>query len=94
MRPGTRVKQGQTIGFVGSTGLATGPHLCYRFWKNGRQVDALRVKLPSADPISKKYKAEFEQLKEATINQMQAINYNGKQQELLASGEQESQKGA
>ncbi|MEJ8755990.1 peptidoglycan DD-metalloendopeptidase family protein [Pontibacter sp. H259] len=94
VRAGSRVKQGQTIGYVGSTGLATGPHLCYRFWKNGRQVDALRVKLPSADPVSKKHLNEFEQLKEATINQMQAINYDGKQQELLASGKQESQKGA
>lgn len=38
IRPGTRVRQGQTIGYVGSTGLATGPHVCYRFWKNGKQV--------------------------------------------------------
>ncbi|WP_235942043.1 peptidoglycan DD-metalloendopeptidase family protein [Pontibacter fetidus] len=95
MRPGKRVVQGQTIGYVGSTGLATGPHLCYRFWKNGRQVDALRVKLPSANPISKKNMDEFEELKEATINQMQALDLNGtKPQELLASDKQEAQKGA
>jgi murein DD-endopeptidase MepM/ murein hydrolase activator NlpD len=95
MRAGKRVKQGQTIGYVGSTGLATGPHLCYRFWKNGKQVDALRVKLPSADPVKKSKLDEFEQLKEATINQMQAINFDGTQkQELLASDKQEPQKGA
>ncbi|MBC5772524.1 peptidoglycan DD-metalloendopeptidase family protein [Pontibacter sp. KCTC 32443] len=95
MRAGKRVKQGQTIGYVGSTGLATGPHLCYRFWKNGKQVDALRVKLPSADPVSKKYKDEFDEVKDATINQMQAINEGGsKSQQLLASDKQEDQKGA
>jgi len=48
---GTRVKQGQVIGFVGSTGLATGPHVCYRFWKNGKQVDPYRQKLPAAEPL-------------------------------------------
>ena len=53
IRPGVAVKQGQTIGYVGSTGLATGPHVCYRFWKNGRQVDPLRQKLPSPPPMAK-----------------------------------------
>lgn len=53
IRPGVAVKQGQTIGYVGSTGLATGPHVCYRFWKNGRQVDPLRQKLPSPPPMDK-----------------------------------------
>ena len=45
IRQGVQVEQGQTIGFVGSTGLATGPHLCFRFWKNNKQVDALKVEL-------------------------------------------------
>ncbi|MBB6612455.1 peptidoglycan DD-metalloendopeptidase family protein [Pontibacter sp. Tf4] len=95
MRPGKRVKQGQTIGYVGSTGLATGPHLCYRFWKNGRQVDALKVKLPSADPVSKKHLDAFEEVKETIVTKMQAIDYKGaKQQDLLASGKQEPQQGA
>lgn len=52
---GQHVTQGQTIGLVGSTGLATGPHVCYRFWKNGVQVDALRQKLPNSLPMDKKY---------------------------------------
>ncbi|HMB92584.1 MAG TPA: peptidoglycan DD-metalloendopeptidase family protein [Rhodothermales bacterium] len=51
MHRGKRVKQGDIIGYVGSTGLATGPHLCYRFWQNGRQVDPLKLDLPSAAPI-------------------------------------------
>ncbi len=54
IRPGVKVKQGQVIGYVGSTGLATGPHVCYRFWKNGRQVDPLRQKLPAPPPMNKK----------------------------------------
>lgn len=52
MRPGTRVRQGEVIGYVGQTGLATGPHVCYRFWKAGEQVDPLRQKMPSATPIA------------------------------------------
>ena len=51
VRRGQRVTQGQVIGLVGSTGLATGPHVCYRFWKNGVQVDALRLKLPNSQPM-------------------------------------------
>lgn len=51
VRRGQRVKQGDVIGKVGSTGLASGPHVCYRFWKNGVQVDALRLKLPNSQPM-------------------------------------------
>ncbi len=54
VKRGQRVTQGQTIGKVGSTGLASGPHVCYRFWKNGVQVDALRLKLPNSQPMDKK----------------------------------------
>lgn len=59
VRRGQHVTQGQTIGLVGSTGLATGPHVCYRFWKNGVQVDALRLKLPNGEPMNPKNKARF-----------------------------------
>ncbi|HEX9980587.1 MAG TPA: peptidoglycan DD-metalloendopeptidase family protein [Flavobacterium sp.] len=59
VRKGQRITQGQVIGKVGSTGLATGPHVCYRFWKNGVQVDALRLKLPNAEPMTSKYKPRF-----------------------------------
>jgi murein DD-endopeptidase MepM/ murein hydrolase activator NlpD len=51
VKVGQRVDQGQTIGTVGSTGLATGPHVCYRFWVHGKQVDPYKQKLPSADPL-------------------------------------------
>jgi murein DD-endopeptidase MepM/ murein hydrolase activator NlpD len=52
IKAGTPVKQGQTIGYVGATGLATGPHVCFRFWKNGKQVNHLTTKLPSAEPMN------------------------------------------
>lgn len=71
--PGVRVKQGQVIGYVGSTGLATGPHVCYRFWQNGVQVDALRVKIPPSEPVKEDYKEGYETLKKEWIEKLDAI---------------------
>tara|TARA_B100000780_G_scaffold279221_1_gene256697 strand:+ start:14963 stop:16186 length:1224 start_codon:yes stop_codon:yes gene_type:complete len=48
---GDRVKQGETIGLVGSTGLATGPHVCFRFWKDGKQVDHRKENFPPSTPV-------------------------------------------
>ncbi|MGX7667309.1 peptidoglycan DD-metalloendopeptidase family protein [Flavobacterium pedocola] len=59
VRRGQHVQQGQVIGKVGSTGLATGPHVCYRFWKNGIQVDPLRQRLPNSEPMNPKYKSKY-----------------------------------
>lgn len=59
IRPGVRVRQGQTIGYVGATGLATGPHVCFRFWKNGRQVNHLKEKLPPPQPMSMQELPDF-----------------------------------
>ena len=59
VKRGQRVTQGQVIGKVGSTGLATGPHVCYRFWKNNVQVDALRLKLPNSEPMDNKNQPRF-----------------------------------
>jgi murein DD-endopeptidase MepM/ murein hydrolase activator NlpD len=73
VKPGTRVRQSQWIGNVGSTGLATGPHVCYRFWKNGVQVDALRVELPPSEPIIEEHKQMFSVKREEVIRQLQAI---------------------
>ena len=52
MSPGDKVKQGDVIGYVGQTGLATGPHVCFRFWKNGSQVDHLQQELPKISSFS------------------------------------------
>ncbi len=73
IRPGVKVKQGQVIGYVGATGLATGPHVCYRFWKNGKQVDHLKEKLPSSKPIEKKYREEFFKVEKKLKAELDAI---------------------
>lgn len=59
VRAGQRVKQGDIIGYVGSTGLATGPHVCYRFWVRGKQVDPFRQNLPAAEPIADNLKEDY-----------------------------------
>ena len=59
IKPGVRVSQGDVIGYVGSTGLATGPHVCFRFWKNGKQVDHRREELPPSEPISEDSRNAF-----------------------------------
>jgi murein DD-endopeptidase MepM/ murein hydrolase activator NlpD len=75
VRAGARVSQGQVIGYVGSTGLATGPHLCYRFWKNGVQIDALRVELPPSQPIHPQNLATFNLLKKTIKKQLESIEH-------------------
>lgn len=60
IKTGVRVKQGQTIGYVGSTGLATGPHVCYRFWKNGQQVDPYKQKIPASKPVREENQDSFQ----------------------------------
>src|SRR5688572_3427309 len=75
VRSGTRVRQGQTIGYVGSTGLATGPHLCYRFWRNGVQVDALKVDLPPSQPIKKEFLESFEAVKTELTRKLEVIPF-------------------
>jgi murein DD-endopeptidase MepM/ murein hydrolase activator NlpD len=75
VRAGTRVRQGQTIGYVGSTGLATGPHLCYRFWRNGVQVDALKVELPPSQPVKKEFQGSFESVKTELTKKLEVISF-------------------
>jgi len=75
IQAGTKVRQGETIGFVGSTGLATGPHLCYRFWKNGVQVDALKVELPPSTPIKIENKDAFHEEAQQLMKQLALIPF-------------------
>jgi murein DD-endopeptidase MepM/ murein hydrolase activator NlpD len=85
MAPGVRVRQGQTIGFVGSTGLASGPHVCYRFWRNGVQVDALRVELPPSQPVKKEYLDQFEKTKIALISRLSLIPFATSASEVIVA---------
>ena len=59
VKRGDYVRQGDVIGWIGMTGNTGGPHVCYRFWKNGRQVDPLREELPAAKPLAEKLRPAF-----------------------------------
>ena len=55
IKSGRIVKRGKIIGYVGRSGLATGPHLCFRFWKNGRVFNHLKANLPEGESLENKY---------------------------------------
>ena len=69
------MKQGQVIGYVGSTGLATGPHLCFRFWKNGKQIDHFKEKMPPAETIPTKYADIYEAHRDSVKSILDEITY-------------------
>jgi murein DD-endopeptidase MepM/ murein hydrolase activator NlpD len=85
IRSGVRVSQGQVIGYVGSTGLATGNHLCYRFWKNGVQVDALKVEIPPSEPIKEDHKDAFFVERDSWIKKLEEISMPEETEPVMAS---------
>ena len=84
IKRGKFVRQGQVIGYVGSTGLATGPHVCFRFWKNGQQVNHRRQKLPPSLPIEKNLMPQFKMLKDSLKLELDNIPYENDEKAILA----------
>lgn len=74
IKVGTQVHQGQVIGYVGSTGLATGPHVCFRFWQNGKQVNHLKLKFPPAKPLADSLMTKFVEVRDELLPQLKSAN--------------------
>ncbi|WP_108115796.1 peptidoglycan DD-metalloendopeptidase family protein [Kordia periserrulae] len=83
VKVGEFVKQGDVIGWVGMTGNTSGPHVCYRFWKNGRQVDPFKQKLPDADPIDERLKDSYLEYIAPLKTQIDGIEIQLPQEEAL-----------
>jgi murein DD-endopeptidase MepM/ murein hydrolase activator NlpD len=75
VKQGEFVKQGDVIGWIGMTGNTGGPHVCYRFWKNGRQVDPLREDLPVAEPLAEELRTAYFDYTNPLKDQLECIEY-------------------
>jgi murein DD-endopeptidase MepM/ murein hydrolase activator NlpD len=89
VKVGQYVRQGDVIGWVGMTGNTSGPHVCYRFWKNGEQVDPFREKLPASEPISKDLKGKYLEYIVPLKAQLDQINFEAEKpkNKLITQGD-------
>lgn len=76
VKVGDYVKQGDVIGWVGMTGNTSGPHVCYRFWKNGKQVDPFQEDLPMTKPLEEEYHEEYFAFIKPLKEKLDTIQYN------------------
>ncbi len=79
IKKGSTVKQGDIIGYVGKTGMATGNHVCFRFWKNGKQVNHLKENLPPPDPMPASELPEYFQVRDSIKSILDEIKYSDEQ---------------
>lgn len=87
VRKGQYVKQGDVIGYVGMTGNTGGPHVCYRFWKNGQQVDPFKQKLPTAESIPDNLKERYQQYIQPLKVKLDGIPFKEVKKNLFSSEE-------
>jgi murein DD-endopeptidase MepM/ murein hydrolase activator NlpD len=76
LKTGSEVKQGEVIGYVGSSGLATGPHLDFRIYKNGSPINPLKVDAPPVEPIKEEFKVRFDSVKKISLHRLSLIIAN------------------
>ncbi len=81
-RVGDYVRQGEVIGTIGMTGNTGGPHVCYRFWKNGRQVDPFREDLPASEPLADYLKPIYDSVMQPLQRQLDAIPFATEYKEI------------
>ncbi|CAN5841565.1 peptidoglycan DD-metalloendopeptidase family protein [soil metagenome] len=82
IRPGVRIKQGDLIGYVGSTGMSTAPHLHYEFHVDGRPVNPNTIKFVTGEPVARRYRSDFQSL----VSRQLAVLDRGSEKILLADG--------